>query len=115
MHKPASRRVSWNEHRGRYQIEIISPRVTSWPAIIPGSAEWFWWLQQIPSFAFHARSGDHFTARKETRARGGVYWIAYRHIGGQLVKKYIGALAKVSTARLEEIAGELEMKAGHQS
>jgi hypothetical protein len=79
------------------------------------SAEWFSWLKQVPSFAFHARAGGHFTARKETRARGGVYWIAYRHIGGQLVKKYIGALASVTIVHLEEIAGELEMKASHQS
>ena len=112
MHKPASHRVNWNEHRGRYQIEVISSRVTSWPAIIPGSAEWFWWLQQIPSFAFQAKDGGHFTARKETRKRGGVYWIAYRHIGGQLVKKYIGSTASITLARLEEIAGEMETKAG---
>ncbi|SRR5258708_10978068 len=115
MSKPESRRIYWDEHRRRYQIEMRSTRMIHWPGIALDSAEWFRWLQQVPSFAFHARSGDHFTARKETRARGGVYWIAYRHIGGQLVKKYIDALASVTIVHLEEIAGELEMKASHQS
>jgi LuxR family maltose regulon positive regulatory protein len=111
MSKLERRRVYWDEHRRRYQIEMRSTRMIHWPGIALDSAEWFSWLKQVPSFAFHARAGGHFTARKETRARGGVYWIAYRHSSGQLVKKYIGTLAQVSTARLEEIAGELEVKA----
>jgi len=110
MSKPESRRVYWNEHRGRYQIDMRSIRMIHWPGFAPDSAEWFRWLQQVPSFAFHARAGDHFTARKETRARGSVYWIAYRHIGGQLVKKYIGPPAQVTTGCLEEISGLLEAK-----
>ncbi len=110
MHKPASHRVYWNEHMGRYRIEVIWGRITSWPGIIPETGEWFWWLQQIPSFHFQARDGGHFTARKETRKRGGVYWIAYRHSGGQLIKKYIGPPANVTIARLEEIADKLERK-----
>jgi hypothetical protein len=115
MQRRASHRVYWNEHRGRYRIEVVAGRVTAWPAIIPDTGEWFAWLQQTPSFAFQARDGGHFTARKETRARGGAYWIAYRHSGGQLVKKYIGAQAQVTTTRLEEIAGELEMRAGPEA
>ncbi len=84
---------------GLYRIEIIQGRVAHWPLIIPGAGEWFTWLQRIPSFAFRAR------------ARGGAYWIAYRHIGGQLIKHSIGLQAEVTTARLEEIASELEMRA----
>jgi hypothetical protein len=111
MPQRTSHRVNWNEYWGRYRIETIRGRVTHWPPIIPGTEEWFTWLQQIPSFAFRARDGGHFTARKETRARGGAYWIAYRHIGGQLVKRYIGPMAQVTTTRLEEIASELETRA----
>ena len=66
-------------------------------------------LQQIPSFHFHRQHG-HYTARKEKRTRG-VYWIAYRHIGAQLVKRYIGAPAAVTIARLEEVADDLETRA----
>ncbi len=111
MHKPARHRVYWNERWGRYRIEVIRGRITSWPGIAPDSAEWFAWLQQIPSFAFQAKDSGHLTARKETRRRGGIYWIAYRHISGQLVKKYIGTQGQVTIARLEEIVGEMETKA----
>jgi hypothetical protein len=111
MRQRANHRVYWNEHMGRYQIKIIRGRITNWPAIIPDSAEWFWWLSRIPSFALQAKDGRHFTARKETRRWGSAYWIAYRHIGGQLVKRYFGTPATVTTARLEEIAGDLEARA----
>jgi LuxR family maltose regulon positive regulatory protein len=110
MPQRTSHHVKWNEYWGRYRIESIQGRITYWPPIIPGTEEWFAWLQEIPSFAFRARDGGHFTARKETRARGGAYWIAYRHISGQLVKRYIGPPAKVSTERLEETASDLEMR-----
>ncbi len=48
---------------------------------------------------------------KEKRTRGGVYWIAYRHMQGKLRKKYIGALAAMTIARLEEVTDDLEMRA----
>jgi hypothetical protein len=111
MQRRARYRVYWTERWGRYRIEGIQGRITSWPGIALDTWEWFAWLQRIPSFAFQAKDGGHFTARKETRARGGVYWIAYRHVQGKLVKKYIGPQAQVTTARLEEIADELEMRA----
>src|SRR5881275_1972163 len=104
-------RIIWSE----YEIQSSGPPIMSWPTIIPGSARWFAWLAQIPSFAFQARDGGHFTARKETRARGGAYWIAYRHSGGQLLKKYIGPQTQVTIARLEEIVGELERRAGSEA
>jgi LuxR family maltose regulon positive regulatory protein len=105
-------RVSWNEHKGSYEIQHFRsrPRVIGWLGMKPDSANWFALLTQIPSFHFQARDGGHFTARKETRARGGVYWIAYRHIHGKLKKKYIGPQAHVTIARLEEIVGELEVE-----
>jgi LuxR family maltose regulon positive regulatory protein len=95
----------------RYQIKVIQGRITYWPGIVPDSTEWFSWLQQVPSFHFQTRAGSHFTARKESRKRGGVYWIAYRHLQGKLRKQYIGPIAAVTTAGLEEIAGSLETKA----
>ncbi len=112
MHQRARYRVTWNEHKGGYDIQIIRLRnpFLTWLSMKPDSAEWFAWLGQIPSFHFQGQRG-HFTARKETRARGGVYWIAYRHIGGQLIKNYIGTDGQVNIARLEEIAGKLETKA----
>jgi len=101
----------WSEYRDRYEIQSIGPPIMSWPTIIPGSARWLAWLAEVPSFAFQARDGGHFTARKETRARGGKYWIAYRHVKGKLKKKYIGPTVSVTLASLEEIADELEVLA----
>jgi LuxR family maltose regulon positive regulatory protein len=100
-------RVVWNAQKGSYEVHAIRPRIFSWLAITPDSARWFELLQQSPSFHFHGQHG-RFTARKEKRARGGVYWIAYRHMQGKLRKKYIGPTASVTIARLEEIAGDLE-------
>ncbi|MFL5588722.1 MAG: hypothetical protein ACJ8DI_13865 [Ktedonobacteraceae bacterium] len=111
MQKRMRHRVYWSKPWDSYRIEVIWGRVTSWPGIIPDTGEWFIWLEQVPSFHFQAKDSGHFTARKETRKRGGVYWIAYRHIDGLLVKKYIGPQAQITIARLEEIVGELERKA----
>ena len=111
MPQRASHRVDWSESWGRYQIKTIQGRITRWRGITLDTWEWFAWLQEIPSFHFQAKDNGHFTARKETRKRGGVYWIAYRHSGGQLLKKYIGPQAQVTMSRLEEVADELERKA----
>src|SRR5579859_3084481 len=86
MQKQARHRVMWNEQQARYEVQVIRPRISSWLGFKPDTAEWFAWLERIPSFRFHGRRG-HFTARKETRKRGGVYWIAYRHIHGKLRKQ----------------------------
>src|SRR6266700_3741110 len=42
----------------------------------PESPEWYTWLGEIPSFRFKSKRGK-YTARKEQRAQGGDYWIAY--------------------------------------
>lgn len=67
---------------------------------------WFAWLDEVSSFAFHGQSGS-FTARKETKQRGAVYWYAYRKREGKLAKKYLGKTADLTFARLEEVAGVL--------
>jgi len=67
---------------------------------------WFAWLDQVSSFAFHGQSGS-FTARKETKQRGAVYWYAYRKREGKLAKKYLGKTADLTFARLEDVASVL--------
>lgn len=103
-------RVVWNEQKGSYEVQALHPRVFGWLGIMPDSARWFQLLQQISSFHFQGQRG-HYTARKEKRTRGGTYWIAYQHMRGKLRKKYIGAPAAVTIACLEEVAGELEIRA----
>ncbi len=44
------------------------------------------------------------TVRKERRARGGAYWIAYRRVAGHLHKAYVGGAAAVTQARLHALA-----------
>ena len=44
------------------------------------------------------------TARKETRARGGTYWVAYRKIDGKLTHTYLGRSEDLTLSRLEQVA-----------
>jgi len=60
----------------------------------------------FPPSTFTGSTGASRPGRKSER--GGVYWIAYRHMQGKLRKKYIGPTASVTIAHLEEIAGDLE-------
>ncbi len=106
MQKQVRHCVVWNEQQACYEIQVIRPIIFGWLGFEPDTGQWFAWLERIPSFRFQGRRG-HFTARKETRKRGSVYWIAYRHVKGKLRKQYIGVPATVTITRLEELAGEL--------
>ena len=44
------------------------------------------------------------TVRKEQRARGSDYWVAYRRVGGRLRKIYLGRAAKLTQRQLAAIA-----------
>lgn len=45
MQEQAKYRVVWNEHKGSYEVQLISLRIISWLAITPDSAKWFYVLQ----------------------------------------------------------------------
>jgi len=76
---------------------------------------WFAWLGaettrrfSYPLFDPHLGYIVGFmTVRKEKRQRGGEYWVAYRRVGGQLRKVYIGSSGAVTAERLEAIANRL--------
>jgi len=55
---------------------------------------WWSWLDDptTRSFVFHDPAGT-FTACKEQRQRGGVYWTAYRRVPGKLLSAYLGKSA----------------------
>jgi len=82
------------------------------------SAAWFGWLAaettrrfSYPLFDPHLGYIVGFlTVRKERRQRGGGYWVAYRRIGGQLHKVYIGSSNAVTAQRLEAIANQFQGK-----
>jgi len=74
--------------------------------ILVGSSAWFAWLEGATSFAYQG-SGGCFTARKESRQRGGWYWKAYRKLAGRLHRAYLGKTAELTAARLAAAAAAL--------
>lgn len=76
---------------------------------------WFGWLAAETTRRFSYPLFDpqvgyivgFMTVRKEQRQRGGGYWVAYRRVGGQLRKVYIGNSGAVTAQRLEAIAYRL--------
>jgi LuxR family maltose regulon positive regulatory protein len=78
------------------------------PEVEVDSASWAAWLTDpsTRSFSFQGPS-CRYTARKERRARGGEYWVAYRKRGGKLHKTYLGKAEDVTLARLKDVAAAL--------
>ena len=82
------------------------------------SAAWFGWLAVETTRRFSYGLFDPhlgyivgwMTVRKERRQRGGGYWVAYRRVGGQLHKVYIGSSNAVTAQRLEAIANQFQGK-----
>jgi hypothetical protein len=67
----------------------------------------FWGsLEQFPSFAFYGARGN-FTARRETRQRGGTYWTAYKKTDQKLQKAYLGKSSALNLEKLEATAAAL--------
>src|SRR3712207_4396303 len=87
-------------------LRVLEP--SGGPEIAVDSSSWVSWLTHpaTRSFSFRSPRGD-FTARKEFRARGGEYWVAYRKRGGRLHKRYLGKAEDTTLERLEEIAAAL--------
>jgi LuxR family maltose regulon positive regulatory protein len=76
--------LAWSSARETY--ELYETRERGVLRIVPGSPEWFSWLEQVSSFAFTGKSG-HYTARQQAKQRGEGYWYAYLTPGEQLSKK----------------------------
>ena len=107
MPKSFSRSVRWDRQAASYQvIEQAGSTITA-SNLDFQSHVWQQWLEQVSSFAFQSKHGHHFTARKEARARGDAYWIAYRKVSGKLTHKYLGRTTDVTLTRLEEVAATL--------
>src|SRR5215467_4885672 len=115
MLKPAIAQVAWNAHDSSYQVYQKAQEGTSLPQVDLEDQAWQSWLAGRSSFAFLSREGHRFTARKESRARGNSYWVAYRKIGGKLSHIYIGRSEDVTFARLEQVAGLLARQDGQDT
>ncbi len=64
---------------------------------------WFAWLESATTFAFTSTSGN-FTARKEARKRGGLYWKAYHTANGTLHRAYLGKTSDLTLDHLNTTA-----------
>jgi SRSO17 transposase len=80
----------------------------------PDCSEWNTLLEKAPSFHFSGKNG-HFTARKEKVHQKRGYWYAYRKHHNKQSKRYIGTTAKLSPARLEQVAAALQTKTAERS
>jgi hypothetical protein len=73
--------------------------------IIPDSAAWFDWLEDLTSFDFVGEQGD-FLAQKnaaQTQERAS-RWTAFRQWGDRTSQRDLGETSHLSIAHLEEIA-----------
>lgn len=107
MAKNVPFRVIWNFQELCYQINTQTPQGLTSTTVDDENTGWEHWLSQVSSFAFHGRNGEHFTARKERRQRGGEYWTAYRKVNGKLRRKYLGTSADLALHLLENVANDL--------
>src|SRR6266702_4918355 len=76
----------------------------------PDSAQWFAWLAERPSFHFTSKHG-HFSARREKKQRGDIYWYAYLRAYHHRYKRYLGTTATLTLAKLEQTARALHEEA----
>ena len=104
MQHIASPTLSWSATHQVY--ELSAGKLCEQRHLRIEDPAWFAWLDDVSSFAFQGQSGS-YTARKETKQRGDVYWYAYRKTKGTLAKKYLGKTADLTLARLEDVAGVL--------
>ena len=74
--------------------------------IIVGTPAWFEWLESATTFVFTDPSGK-FTARKETRSRGSLYWKAYHTDHGTLHRAYLGKTPDLTLDHLISTAARL--------
>ena len=99
---------------------IVFDDQTDGPAIYLDTQAWFAWLEAPTttrfSYALVNRSRGYIdgfmTVRKEQRQRGTAYWTVYRRQGQRLRKVYVGPSAVLTQARLEQIAAQLQPRAG---
>jgi LuxR family transcriptional regulator, maltose regulon positive regulatory protein len=104
----------WGAGREWMELDVAS----AGERVVLDSPGWFAWLAAESTrrfaYAIYERQLGYtvgfLTVRKERRQRGGAYWVAYRRLGGQVCKVYIGSSEAVTGARLQAIACQLRGK-----
>ncbi len=109
MPRSPQHEISWSPIDNRYDFHAPGRVARHFQ---PGDEEsWQGWLATVASFAFRGVSGS-LNVYREARPRGGGYWYAYRTAAGRTRKRYLGTTARVSLARLEEVAAALAAAPG---
>lgn len=105
-----------------------TPKVDGQQLYLPGQASpvccldsvaWFTWLETASAFRYHSQErlvivrsyGPRLapiSLRREKRRRS-LLWYAYRRSHGILHKRYVGRSRTLTTARLDEVALELNL------
>jgi LuxR family maltose regulon positive regulatory protein len=73
-----------------------------------GSPAWFAWLDTVSTFYFEGKIGT-FTAHREHRQRGGLYWVAYRRRAGVLRRSHLGKAHLLTLDCLQTTAANLAL------
>jgi hypothetical protein len=73
-----------------------------------GSPAWFAWLDTASTFYYEGYPGT-FTARREPRQRGGLYWMAYSRHQGLLRRVYLGKSHQLTPERLQAVAASFAL------
>jgi LuxR family maltose regulon positive regulatory protein len=113
MLKHSIAQVVWNVQDAYYQVHEKAAVGKDPYRMDFESQAWLSWLAQCSSFAFSSRDGYRLTVRKEARARGGSYWVAYRKVEGKLTHAYMGRAEDVTLSRLEQVAALLSRQDSH--
>ncbi len=104
MPKPPTHALVWIPESASYELWTQGRREFFFQA--SDEAPWLAWLETHLAFSFRGQRGS-LNVHKEKRQRGGGYWYGYRGLKKRTVKRYLGPTARVTLARLEEVANEL--------
>ena len=104
MPRAARHTLTWSREDRLYEL---ADRGRAERRFRPGDDDaWQAWLGDATAFTFRGGCGS-LNVYREARPRGGRYWYAYHTAGGCTRKRYLGPAARVSLARLEEVARAL--------
>jgi len=106
MPKPSPYALIWSEEQHYYEVRSHGAHGSNQPPMCfrPSETQAFsQWLAEHSAFAFVGKAG-RLSVTKEGRSRGDGYWYAYRRQDRRTRKRYLGRTAKVTLARLEQVA-----------
>jgi hypothetical protein len=99
MPKKAEYQIVWSQTKNAY---MFLHGAFAFDLTTTGSLHY--WLENIVTVHFCSATGHTLTLRRERKQRGDDYWYAYKHVNGKVQRKYLGALASIDLALLENIA-----------